>query len=86
MATDNDKTIIPPGHTGFKIGADERGVPMTGPLGLAENADGQIIGRLVFIWPMGIAREQAQRTLTDMYATAMNELLKREDESKAARS
>lgn len=80
MATDNDKTIIPAGHVGFKVGADERNVPITGPLGLVESMDGQITGRLVLIWPKGVAREQAERTLTDMYATAMNELDKRESE------
>lgn len=80
-----DEVTLPHGHTAFKIEANEQGVPMTGPLGLAENANGQIIGRLVLIWPMGIASEQAQRTLTDMYATAMNELLKREEEHKRAR-
>lgn len=73
----NDVTL-PPGHTAFKIEANERNVPMTGPLGLAESADGQIIGRLVLIWPMGIAREKAEIVLRDMYATAMLEIDKRE--------
>lgn len=85
MATDNDKTLIPEGHTGFKIGADVPGVPMTGPLGLVDNTDGQIIGRLVIIWPAGIAREQAERTLMDMHASAMLELDKREREIRTAR-
>ena len=78
----NDVTL-PAGHTAFKIEANEEGVPMTGPLGLAENKDGQIIGRLVLIWPMGVAREQAEITLRDMYATAMLEIDKREEARKA---
>lgn len=80
MATE---VTMPPGHTAFKVEANEVGVPMTGPLGLAENKDGQIIGRLVLIWPMGVAREQAELVLRDMYATAMLEVDKREAERKA---
>ncbi len=75
----NDVTM-PPGHTAFKVEANEYGVPMTGALGLAENADGQIIGRLVLAWPKGVAREKAELVLRDMYATAMLEVDKREAE------
>lgn len=75
----NDVTL-PHGHTAFKVEANIDGVPMTGPLGLAENKDGQIIGRLVLIWPKGVAREQAELALRDMYATAMLEVDKRENE------
>lgn len=85
MATDNDKTLIPEGHTGFKIGADEKGIPVTGPLGLVEHSNGEIIARLVLIWPAGVAREKAEITLRDMYATAMLEIDKREDEIRRAR-
>jgi hypothetical protein len=80
----NDVTL-PTGHTAFKVEANIDGVPMTGPLGLVESSDGQIIGRLVIIWPMGVAREQAEIALRDMYATAMLEIDKREDESRRAR-
>lgn len=82
MATE---VTMPPGHTAFKIEANEVGVPMTGPLGLVDNTDGQIVGRLVLIWPMGVAREQAETVLRDMYATAMLEVDKREAEHKRAR-
>lgn len=83
MAKDD---LIPTGHEAFRVEAHERGVPMTGPLGLAENADGQIIGRLVLIWPAGVARLQAEKTLLDMYATAMNELDKRETAARVGAS
>jgi hypothetical protein len=75
-----EQVILPPGHTAFKVEANEKGVPMTGPLGLANSNEGQIIGRLVLIWPKGVAREQAELTLRDMYATAMLEVDKREAE------
>lgn len=82
----NDKEILPPGHTAFRVEAHERGIPVTGPLGLAESNEGQIIGRLVLIWPMGVAREQAETVLRDMYATAMLEIDKRETERKAPKA
>lgn len=73
--------VTPPfGHTAFKVEANLNGMPMTGPLGKAANNDGQIIGRLVLIWPKGLAREQAEQALRDMYATAMLEVDKREGE------
>lgn len=78
MTRDN---IIPAGHEGFRVEANERSIPMTGPLGLVESTDGQIIGRLALIWPPGVAREKAELTLRDMYATAMHEL----DKAEAAR-
>ncbi len=77
MATD---VTLPHLHTAFKVEADIKDVPMTGALGLVESTDGQIIGRLVLIWPKGVAREQAELTLRDMYATAMLEVDKREAE------
>lgn len=80
-----DTNLIPAGHEGFRVEAHERAVPMTGPLGLAESADGQIIGRLALIWPPGVAREKAELTLRDMYATAMHELDKVESARKAKR-
>lgn len=69
---------IPAGHTGFQVKAHERGVPITGPLGLATSADGQIIGHLSIIWPKGLARVRAEKALRDLYATAMAELDKAE--------
>jgi hypothetical protein len=75
----NDVTL-PAGHTAFKVEANLEGIPVTGALGLAESNKGQIIGRLVLIWPKGLAREQAELCLRDMYATAMLEVDKREAE------
>jgi hypothetical protein len=85
MAAKTDNTLIPAGHIGFTVGADEKDVPMTDSLGLVENSDGQIISRLMIIWPAGVARERAELVLRDMYATAMLEIDKRETDIRKAR-